>query len=40
MEVFDAIDKTNSVIFDRDAKKIQNKSARDLAEKQIKVQLI
>ena len=33
IEVFDAIEKTNFVIFDRDAEKILNKSTRDLAEK-------
>ena len=40
MEVFYTTDKATFVIFDRDAKKILNKSARDLAEKQTKVQLI
>ena len=33
IEVFDATNKTNFVIFDQDAEKILNKSTRDLAEK-------
>ena len=37
---FDATNKTTFVIFDRDDKKILNKFARDLAEKQIEIQLI
>ena len=40
IEVFYAIDKTNFLIFDRDIEKILNKSARDLAVKEIVVQLI
>ena len=40
IEVFDTTNKTTFVIFDRDAEKILNKSARDLAKKQIEVQLI
>ena len=40
IEVFDATNKTTFVIFDRDAEKILNKFARDLAEKQTGVQLI
>ena len=40
IEVFDATDKTTYVIFDWDSKKILNKFARDLAEKQTKVQFI
>ena len=34
IEVFDSTDKTTFVIFDRDAEKILNKSARDLTKKQ------
>ena len=37
IEVFDSTDKTTFVIFDRDAEKILNKSARDLVEKQTEV---
>ena len=33
IEVFDATNKTNFVIFDRGAEKILNKSTRDLAKK-------
>ena len=40
IEIIDAIDKTTFVIFNRDAKKILNKSTRDLAEKQIEEQFI
>ena len=40
IEVFYATDKTTFMIFDWDTEKILNKSARDLAEKQTKVQLI
>ena len=40
IEVFDVTDKTTFVIFDRDAKKILNKFVRDLAKRQIEVQLI
>ena len=39
IEVFYATDKTNFVNFDQDAKKILNKSTRDITEKQTKVQL-
>ena len=34
IEVFDTTNKTTFVIFDRDAGKILNKSARDLTKKQ------
>ncbi|KAL0009125.1 hypothetical protein SO802_010627 [Lithocarpus litseifolius] len=37
IEVFDSTDKTTFVIFDRDAEKILNKSAKDLAEKQTEI---
>ena len=40
IEVFDATNKTTFVIFDRNAEKILNKSARDLAKKQIELQPI
>ena len=41
IEVFDATNKTTFFfIFDRDAEKILNKSARDITEKQTEVQLI
>ncbi|XP_050248855.1 uncharacterized protein LOC126696111 [Quercus robur] len=39
IEVFDSIDKTTFVIFDRDAEKILNKSAKDLAEKQTEIDI-
>ena len=40
IEVFDATNKTTFFIFDQDAEKILNKSARDITEKQTEVQLI
>ncbi|KAK9987747.1 hypothetical protein SO802_027986 [Lithocarpus litseifolius] len=39
IEVFDSTDKTTFVIFDRDAEKILNKSAKDLAEKQTEIDI-
>ena len=33
IEIFDATNKTNFVIFDQDAEKMLNKSTRDLVEK-------
>ena len=40
IDVFDATDKSIYLIFDPNAEKILNKSIRDLAEKQTKLQLI
>ena len=40
IEFLDATNKTTFVIFDRDAEKILNKSAKDLAKKQTELQLI
>ncbi|XP_065637597.1 replication protein A 70 kDa DNA-binding subunit D-like [Quercus suber] len=39
IEVFDSTDKTTFVIFDQDAEKILNKSAKDLAKKQTEIDI-